>query len=94
MVDAKESGKFKIDASELQAKYAALETEIRFFVNCGRRLPVNLESKCNCRFVSYAAPVRVPYAHVDDFSRPKVGCSKGFRSRDVHYWHKAGSRGR
>lgn len=29
MVDAKESGKFKIDASELQAKYAALETEIR-----------------------------------------------------------------
>ena len=83
MVDAKESGKFKIDASELQA-----------FVNCGRRLPVNLESKCNCRFVSYAAPVRVPYAHVDDFSRPKVGCSKGLRSRDVRYWHKAGSRGR
>jgi hypothetical protein len=29
VVDAKESGKFKIDASELRAKYAALETEIR-----------------------------------------------------------------
>ena len=29
MVDAKESGKIKIAVSELQAKYAALETEIR-----------------------------------------------------------------
>ena len=41
MVDAKESGKIKIAVSELQAKYAALETEIRLL----RELRAQVTSK-------------------------------------------------
>jgi hypothetical protein len=68
-VNARARSKFKVDASEVRAKYAALETEIRLLRELRSQVSSSSRSKCRRRLAGHVASKRCFEVLVTKFRR-------------------------